>query len=949
MNLLKSHILPILLISIFCLTPTSLFSQELNQNPSLIKGQLDNGLTYYIYQNPTPKGEAVYRLFIKSGSVYENDTQKGLAHFLEHMAFNGTTHFPGNTMVRFLESKGAKFGKDLNAHTSYNETVYKLQLPSSDALVVDTTMTILADWAGGLLLDSLEIESERGVIMSEWLSKAGPEKEAQNALLNTLLNNSRYADRLVIGDTAIIKNFPHRELRDYYEKWYDPSLMAVAVVGDVNAEDVKRMIYEKFGALTSRAGKPETLPTYPIEPYTSMNVKKVIHESLNKVELVGIQILPKLQGVSTEEEYLPYLERAILKRLFSARMSALSFGATSYGKANIGISGFLNTTSVLLISSELTPNKINEGINSFTTDIEQIYRYGFIPLEIEKEKKSYLASLKRQADSKTPQQSASLMNEIYSDFYSGNMIITAMDEYLLAEKYISRIDSLSLVKYLHQTTDWNKTHFILSAFDKVADKLPSDDKLMSTFGNLSKKSIEPYSKDMEIPEKLLTENPKVGKIVDEKYIPEIDAYQLKLSNGANVIFKPSDIDKNKILLSGFRKGGYYALDSTEYVNGLFAANIIALSGAGDFSRDALSYYLTGNTASMRFIVAKTRSGISGTANDADLETLFQLLYLKWTQPKVDNSVFEQVKEKSIESYQSANNKPSELFSRDLSYILQGVNYTNRELTDSIINNELKEDKLIGLYNNFFGGAEGFTFVIIGDYSKAEIEPYIVQYLAALPKGTPDIEYRFERKVVDCGNTSFVRHTGESPRAIVNLVFQQYNAIGSPEAENLRNSILSAIVKMKLLKSLREELGMVYSVGVLANSSIHPSPLSRQTISFSTAPENVDKLIERTHAELQMMVDNPDSFESELNDVKANLIKEMKLDVQKNSFWSSYIRNTIFNKEKNWTYVSAYDKTINEIGTKEIAEIIKEKLLDKQSMVRAILYPMKNDEKEKDNY
>ncbi len=211
-------------------------AQEIVQNPKLIKGTLDNGLTYYIFPNDFPKGKAVYRLFIKSGSVYETEEQKGLAHFLEHMAFNGTKHFPGNSLIQYLESKGAKFGRDLNAHTFYNETVYKLTLPSNSVGMVDTTLTILADWLDGLLLEEEEIDAERGVIMSEWLSKQRPEAEVNDALLMELMNNSRFSERKVIGDTAVIRNFEYSTLRNYYESWYQPNLAAIAIAGDVDPE-----------------------------------------------------------------------------------------------------------------------------------------------------------------------------------------------------------------------------------------------------------------------------------------------------------------------------------------------------------------------------------------------------------------------------------------------------------------------------------------------------------------------------------------------------------------------------------------------------------------------------------------------------------------------------------------------------------------------------------------
>lgn len=928
-----------LLVCCLFLSAVGASAKEVKRHPGLIEGQLNNGLSYYIFPNGYPKGEAVYRLFIKSGSVYEKESQKGLAHFLEHMAFNGSQHFPGNSLVRFLESKGARFGKDLNAHTSFNETVYKLQLPSNDPFVVDSTITILADWCGGLLLDSLEIENERGVILSEWLSKTGPKFDAQNALLMELLNNSHFSQRIVIGDTAVIKNFSHQELHDFYNEWYHPSLMAVAVTGDIDAEAVEKAIVEKFGGYY---GKKKRLPDYTISDYREMEIKTVIHESFDKIELIGLQLMPLLPPVKKEKDYPAYLQRILLNRLFSLRLNALSFDHPDYNKASVGLSSFLNEKSILITSVELQPNKVVSGADQFLHHLEQMYRYGFIPAEIERIKKSYLASLERRAYSKAPVQSISLMNEIYSDFFTGNAMVIPEEEFRLAQKFIEKIDSASLVRYMQETMDWDKTHFLLTSFETEGDETLLRDSIFTIVSNIKKKTLRPYAKEIEIRSELLHDTPSGGKIVSRKQIPEVGIDELNLSNGATVFYKHSPEDKDRVVLSGFRKGGLYAVDSTYYVSGSYAPSIIGLSGAGNFSRDELSYFLAGNTASVRFLIDKTRSGISASSAPVDVETLFQLLYLKWTQPRIDNSVFNQVKEKAIESYQNKNETGSEKFYHGLADLLQEDNHTTRKLNDTIIIRELHADKALKVFNDTFGGAGNFTFVIISDLSLEELEPYIETYLAGLPKGTPDMDYKIKRRLNPIHEkTVFEQHIGENPRASVSLIFQQDAAGESPALSSLEDDLIKAVIRMKLLRALREELGMVYSVGVTASSTLYPSPVSRQTISFTTAGENVDALIDRTFSELRKMANEPDYFASELNDVKTNLKKEMQLNKQKNAFWSSTIRNTIFNKEKDWHMVTDFNKVIQGISPAQIAEKIRERMVESESFVQAVLYPKPN--------
>ncbi|MDP4277366.1 MAG: pitrilysin family protein, partial [Bacteroidota bacterium] len=544
------------------------FGGTVKQDPKLITGKLANGLTYYIYPNNYPKGEAVFRLFIKSGSVFENENQRGLAHFVEHMAFNGTKTFPGNALIRYLESKGAKFGQDLNAHTSFNETVYKLQLPTNDPGMVDTTMTILADWADGVTFDSTEIESERGVILSEWLSKTGPEQDAQNAFLMELLNKSRFSERLVIGDTAVIKHFPRQRICDYYQHWYHPQLMAVAVAGDVDVHQIKKLILEKFGPV--KKVDHDNIPVYPISDYDSVAAKIVVHPSLQKIEYDQIQLLPETAPVVNEQTYRGYLLQVLLNRLMDARMNALSFENPPYAKASVSLSNFLNTKGVLLASVELTPTKIDSGIQTFSSQLEQMYRFGFIPLEIEKAKKSYLNALQRSANVKKPTPSMDYMDQLYACFYKGELLITPKTEYKLAKKYIGSIDSLTLVNFFHKMVKPQQTHYMITAFDRVASELPAEEKVLSMAADIRARAIAPYSKNMTIPEKLLAKEPKASKVAKETAVSQIQAQVLTLSNGATVIFRRSTTPNSPITLTAFRKGGLYALDSTDYVSGLYA-------------------------------------------------------------------------------------------------------------------------------------------------------------------------------------------------------------------------------------------------------------------------------------------------------------------------------------------------------------------------------------------
>ena len=922
------------ILLICCFFVYTVDAKELIQDKKLVKGTLANGLTYYIYPNDYPQGEAIYRLFVKSGSVFENEEQKGLAHFLEHMAFNGTVHFPGDAIIRFLSSNGAKFGKDLNAHTSFNETVYKLQLPVDNPNLIDSTLTILADWAGGMLLDSLEIEKERGVILSEWLSKTGPQNDVQQAFLQKLLNGSRYSQRIVIGDTTVIKYCTHQVLRDYYHEWYRPDLMAVAVVGDIDPIQIEQMIHDKFSYLPPPAKK--RIPQYKIPDYKDVKVKCMVHESLKKVELNIMQLTNPFPAVQKESDYIGYLQRSLLNRLIKARMGKLSFNNPPYKNGSLELSSFLNTKAVLLASVELMPEKIDSGISTFTSHLEQMFQYGFTKTEIEKEKKKYHNLIKRKAEAKSPTASTTYMNDIYADFFVGNKFVSTQDEYKLFLKYIDRIDSLSLAKQLKNLVRPKQTHYMLTAFDKVADQLPNENKLLSIIAQ-AKANVSPYKYHFTLPSTLLTTEPVSASIVKSELIPEIEAQMISLSNGAQVVFKQSPIDRNRISLAAFRQGGLYALDSTLYVSGSFAGNIISMSGAGDFSRDALSYYLAGNTASMRFLIDKTRSGLAGTCDRDDIETMFQLMYLKWTSPKIDETVFSQVKSKFIENYQTSNKTEEDQYYRKLSYLLESESYTNRELTDTIVQQELAEESLLPIFHQNFGSADGFTFIIVGDCEFEDIKPFVLSYIGGLPAHQVDTKYRYHRKSTLKDVVKLEERAGNDPKAKVSLMFQQDTITDGYRISGLKGDILKDVIRTKLLQRLREEMGMIYSVSVSSGVAQHPSPLNRKVISFVSSPENADSLIQETMQVLQEMKTAPDSFEKILTDVKSNLIKEMKLNIQSNSFWVSFIRNSLFNNEKDWSYINRYEEIVQNIKPEDLANEIDFYILN-SPMIQAILYP-----------
>lgn len=926
------------IIYIFLLLSATAFAKEkdLPRRDSLTYGTLPNGLTYYIYPHSYPKGEAVYRLFVKSGSLNETGSQRGLAHFIEHMAFNGTGHFPGNELVKYLERNGGKFGKDLNAHTSFGETVFKLQMPSSDRSKVDTTMTILSDWAKGLLFDSLEVEKERGVILSERLQRQSPEQKSNDAFINEILNGSRYSQRITIGDTSVIRNSKVRDLKDYYESWYRPGLMAVAVVGDIDPAFIKSQIEEKFGTMLPK-NKPASvkyvIPEYRTNKYT------VYYDKALKDATLDILYLGKVfKPVTKTADYYDYTIRSLVNRLIRQRFSNIAFHDPKYKSANIQRGNIINAASLLDASVTLEREKAKEGIIQFVQESDQIFNYGFTTMEINQAKRSILRSYRNRLTSTSSVSSSSLMDEIYNEFYSGDRFISESLEYELLKGALARIDSIAIVKTLKKYTSKN-FHVLLRAPESFQTEIGSSDSLQKVIIQAKKAPIKRYGLDFRVPDQLCSK-PKGGKIVSSKDIPALMAKDWRLDNGVRVIFKQSSLEKDRTSISGFRKGGLYSLDSLEFVNGLFAGSIVPISGAGDFSREALNYYLADNSASVRFLVDKTRTGIFASSINEDVDEMFKLLYLKWTQPRVNHDVFKQVVEKSCENYRKDKPTPEEEYSKKLGYLINGRNYTNEELTDSLIMSRTDEKKMLPVFNDLFGNADGYTFIVISDMEESKIRPYIETYLGSLSQGSIDTSFKFTARNIPIGDLTFEEHTGTAKKATVSLIFQNSKRpMENMEMTNLKCDILSSVLRSVLLESLREELGKVYSVSVSSSAGKYPSYLRRTVIAFECSPEDVGTLIQVTNSKLTQIVDNPSIINDYLEQVKANLTKEFKINLQKNTFYTTLMRNSIFNDEESWGFIAEYEDYVNGFSTRDVSEMIKQVINSQR--IKAVLYPSGN--------
>lgn len=877
---------------------TAAESQPLQRNTDIRYGVLDNGMTYYIWPNQMPKGEAVYRLWLKSGSLNEDNDQLGLAHFLEHMAFNGSQHFPADRMVRFLESKGAKFGKDLNAHTSFDETVYKLQLPSSDPATVDSTLLIMADWAYGLSLDPVEVEKEKGVILSEWIARNNKGSNTNDVLLDVMFENSRYAIRHTIGDTGIVRNATSELLRRYYENWYRPDLMAIAVVGDIDPQQVEQSIHRLFGNWKP-ASNPPAYKQYQIPAYKKRAVRLATSPGEKKVELDIIRRIESSSPIQTEEDMKGYVLNKMTHALIKRRLASNTFTDQGFSSASMGRTSVVRGGDFWLSSATLDKTNIANSIAQFWDRRTRIQKWGFNQVEIRRVAKEILAQARRAASDVTPRTSTKMMDELYNDYMRQMCCIDPKQELALLEKIVPQIDSIAILRYVQQMIDVKHEHWFLHGDSTLLQQIPNHKKLKKInklwTGSLGMHFAgygSFYVTENQVSELMTPASFSGSHLVNTDSIAAIQALHWQLDNGCDVYYRQSDNSSGKLLLTGFREGGLYHLDSTQHMAGVMASAIIQMSGAGNMDNETLKEYLSESSASIRMLIDKNRTGVAGNAHNEDAEQLFQLLYTKWNGARVDSVILQRIQ-------------------------------TELQKSDSL-KKAVTQQEMLDAFDRLYGSAQGYHFILIGDLPADTVQTLCDHWLGALPSGPK--EYRLEQKVTlpIQKDSMTIEHT-DKEKATVAMYWEKgidlQDSTFSLFRHQLMGDMLKGVITSRLRQILREEMGITYNVGVVAGSSLHPVPMWRNGVVCSCLPENTDTIQAVVRRELQLLADSPEVFAATLEDVKQNLLKQHALHIQQNTWWTGYIRNLIYNKEQDWTLANQYPQLVKEITPAQVAESI----------------------------
>lgn len=901
---------------------------------AVIIGHLPNGLTYYIRKNTEPKNRAELYLVNKVGSVLENDPQQGLAHFTEHMAFNGTRDFPKNQLVDYLQKSGVKFGADLNAYTSFDETVYQLPLPTDSVKLFEKGFAILANWAGYVSFDTDQINSERGVVLEEErLRGKNAQQRLQQQWLPIVLNNSRYAQRLPIGKVDILNNFKPETIKSFYHDWYRPDLQAVVVAGDFDPKRVEQLIKDNFSALKNPAGeRARTKYTVPFEAGTKV---KIATDKEFPYTMAQIFIKHPKDNDKSTAGYLQDIRTQIFNQMLNNRLSELTqkadppflFGQVSYG-------GFLGNQDALTeLAVAKSGDKLKLAIDAVLDETERARKFGFTESEFTRAKEATMVAMENAWKERDKTKSASFVGEYQRNFLEAEPIPGIDWEYNFYKNNIDKIKLSDINALAGKFISDQNRDIIIMAPEKEKANLPTEATVLS-WVNTAGKGVTAYVDNVSN-KPLLATPPVAGKVTAEQKDALINATTLTLSNGVKVILKPTDFKNDEILITGYSMGGTSLAPDADFISDNMADNIVGSSGIADLNQIQLGKMLAGKNVSVSPYINETTEGISGSASPKDFETALQLIYLYFTQPRKDADIWQSTitQTKSVLANRSLD--PQSVFADTVAATLSRGNF--RRITPTAAQlDKASLDKAYAFYKSRFADASGFTFTLVGNFDVQQIKPLLEQYLGGLPSTNSHETFKDLGIRAPEGLVTKTVHKGIGDKSVVQLVFSgnyDYN-----ESNNLQVDALEEVLNIKLIERLREKESGVYSPRVSAAYSKIPVGRYNFTVSFSCAPVNVDKLIAATMEEIGKIKDNG-ATQVDVEKFSAEEKRSTEVQLKENSFWIGHLSSSS-ETGTNPDLVLDHIKNLDQVTPQTVKEAAN-KYLSGTNLIKLILYPEKN--------
>ena len=911
-------------------------------NPKVRSGMLDNGMKYYILENKKPENRAEVWIKFNVGSVQEEEHQRGLAHFIEHMCFNGTKNFPKDSLIKFLESTGVKFGADLNASTGFDAITYLITIPLDDPNMLEKGVQVLNDWARNVSFDPDEIEKERGVILAEEIARmANAYGRATNYHIPNMLAGSKYAVRMPIGLTKVIETAPRQAFLDYYYDWFRPEISAVVMVGDFETKTAENLIRKYFASWKYQGkGTPK-----PVVKEKIPNNKEPIISIFRDKELRYAQAVFMIKHPERDKlsyhSYREDIKESLFGIMFNMRLEEISKEPNPpFLGASGGMGNFLGGVRVLQLGVAPKEGEFDLGVSRLLDEAFRVDQHGFTKSELERAKETIYAQYEKSFNERDKSESRGYARELTS-YFSGDEAAPGIEvEFELVKKWLPEITITEINKMVSEQIGRENVVAQVNIPDGFSDQ-PTEQSIMALFTKSEATKHQPYIDDLG-DAKLMKKTPKAGKVTSTKKLKNADVTEMILSNGARVLLKPTDFKNDEILFSCYAGGGSSLYPDAEYQLVDNSDGIIDNNGLGEFSSTKLQKLLQSKMISLRPYIGGYEQGMNGSLTPKDREIFFQLLHMQFTEPRKDTNAFLSWMVKTEEMIRNRRNDPMNDYRDTLNAVLTNYHIRGQSLTRDHLE-KFDLDRAYNIYKERFADASNFTFVFVGAFKIDELKPLIEQYIASLP-ATKKAEKGKDLGIKPMpGIVTKTVKRGIEPKSAVNITMDfPYDNFSSEE--NLKINLLGEVFNIKIRETLREDLGGVYSPRASLNWGYFPRRYARGTVNFTCDPTKTDMLI----AAAKEVIDNVKKGISEEDLKKAKELnkKENEVSKKENRYWLRNIigyETTGRGNDGLSFLTTGYDAKVDKVTAAELVTLANKYLNYKTNCLTVIQMPEDDDD------
>lgn len=902
-------------------------------DPKIRTGVLENGMKYYICPNKLPEKRGEFYIATNVGAIQEDDDQNGLAHFSEHMAFNGTQNFPKKGILNYLEKIGVKFGENVNAGTGVEQTIYNMSnVPLTREGIIDSTLLVLHDWAHYISFEDKEVDLERGVIREEWRLYGSASMRMSNKLAPVIYKDSKYAKRNIIGDTAVINHFKYETIRNFYNKWYRPDLQAIIVVGDFDADAMEAKVKKLFGAIP-KVENPTVKETYLIPD----NKEPLVGIATDK-EATGtdIRVYFKHNNIKDSDKNLSYMRlqyvRNFINSMFGQRMGELTRKDNPpFVNAYCFYTGFARTKDAFMGIAQARPNESIRALTALLTEMERMKLYGFTPGEFDRAKANYMRSMESRYMDRDKRKNYEIVYPVIGNFLTNNPNPGIEFEYDFTKEIIPTITLEEINAEARKYVTTENTIVTVTGPEKSDITLPTENEILNVLNTYKAAKIEAYVDNLS-GKKLLEKLPPEGKIKDQKENKVLETKEWTLSNGIKVILKPTDFKEDELLIRGFSEGGLSKLNNDDVLSGRFLGQVISQMGVGGFSLTDLNKMLAGKRVNVSVSLSSEQESVNGYTSPKDVETALQLIHLYFTNPRWNDGEFKTFIDKQKAYYQNADAEPRKAFSDTVNVMLNNhsprftpVNYKTLD--------QISFDKIKAIYADRFSDPANFTFQFVGKINPDELKPLLEKYLASLPTIKRTEKYTDNGIRPPKGKViNDFKKENKTPRT---SVFVSLNGkCNFSAADRLNWEALKHILDLRYTETIREEQGGTYGVSVFGGINRLPENSFSLNINFDTDPLKADVLKEIVYRELKKIVDNGPT-ETDLQKAKEFFLKKRQESIKENGWWNSMLSSYYFD---NLNTVTGYEEMVKALSTKSLHEYSK-KILDQGNVLEIVMRPL----------